>query len=47
MQVYDKKWLKLVEEGGLKLKLYVRYMDDGLKMMQLLKRPDPRSPNSD
>ena len=38
MQIYDKKWLKLVEEGGLKLKLYMRYMDDGRKMMQPLKR---------
>ena len=38
MQVYDKKWLRLVEEGGINLKLYMRYMDDGRKFLQPIKR---------
>ena len=29
MQVVDRKWARLVEDAGLKIALYLRYMDDG------------------
>ena len=38
MQVFDKKWGKLVEKAGLKIDLYARYMDDGRICMYPLKR---------
>ena len=38
MQVYDKRWESLVEGGGLRTKLYMRYMDDGRKFLQPLRR---------
>ena len=38
MQIFDKKWVGLVQGGGMYLKLYMRYMDDGRALLQALKR---------
>ena len=34
MQIFDRRWMRLVEEAGMKLRLYMRYMDDGRKLLQ-------------
>ena len=38
MQIWDKKWVSRVEEAGLRLRLYTRYMDDGSIFLQPVKR---------
>ena len=38
MQVYDRRWMSTVEEGGISMKLYMRYMDDGRKFLQPLRK---------
>ena len=38
MQTFDKKWVDMVSEAGLSVALYMRYMDDGKKCLQPIKR---------
>ena len=38
MQVYDRRWLRVVEEIGIKMRQYMRYMDDGRKFLQPVRR---------
>ena len=38
MQIWDRKWEGLVGTAGLKLELYIRYMDDGRIMLHPIKR---------
>ena len=38
MQVFDRRWEKMVTGAGLSLNLYVRYMDDGRIFLHPLKR---------
>ena len=36
--MYDRRWVRLVEEARLQIKLYMRYMDDGRKFLHPLKK---------
>ena len=38
MQVFDKRWILKVEESGLQIDLYMRYMDDGRIVLYPIKR---------
>ena len=38
MQVYDRKWEAMVKEAGVKLNLYMRYMDDGRKFLHPIRK---------
>ena len=38
MQIFDKKWTNLVEKEGIELTLYMRYMDDGRKLLQPIRK---------
>ena len=38
MQIYDRKWMNRVVDAGLVVELYTRYMDDGRKLLQPIKR---------
>ena len=38
MQIFDRKWMDLVKDAGLLIELYMRYMDDGRKFLQPIRR---------
>ena len=38
MQIFDRRWMDLVRDAGLSIDLYMRYMDDGRKLLQPIRR---------
>ena len=38
MQIFDRKWSNILEDQGVDIKLYSRYMDDGRILLHPIKR---------
>ena len=38
MQCFDRRWMTVIEESGMRIELYTRYMDDGRALLHPVKK---------